>query len=667
MALPAYRPEIDGLRALAIAAVVLFHAYPELLPGGFIGVDIFFVISGYLISRIILGGLADGSFSFADFYARRIRRIVPALIVVMLATCALGALVLSPEGREKLSLHAMAGASFTSNLLLWREAGYFDTAAESKPFLHLWSLGVEEQFYLIWPLLLYLAVRWRLSVLAIAAIVGGASFLMNVHGIVADPDGAFYSPATRFWELMIGCGLAARESRMEPADFDRRQANIAAVAGLGLMVAGLALIDRDRAFPGAWALLPTLGAALFIGGGNGSWLNAKVFARAPMVQLGLMSYALYLWHWPMLAFLNDRHPEGAPPLARLAAVLLAVLLAWVTYAGIERRIRSIPARRTVPLLAGSCALVVLGALAAYQAEPGADAAVEGRLRAAQAWPTAYSEDRRCKERHPTAGYCAIADPHAAPTHALIGDSHANHFFPGLAAEVARGGGNLIHLGAAGCIPFFGMETSSRANCATAIDNVLADVIAEKSIRTVILAANWHVYARGTRFSAYRNRQASTLGLRSGRYGTFAGNEALFTAGLSRTVDMLEQAGKNVIFLKQIPELETRFEKCLEQLRSAANWSDGICAVARQRVNRYLGEYASLVDAALAGRAQVSVLDPAEVLCDRNFCRAVSDSVLMYRDDVHLSIAGSKHVIGRLWPRGDATPTRRSPYRQALGR
>ena len=655
MASPAYRPEIDGLRALAIVPVMLFHAFPEQFPGGFVGVDIFFVISGYLISRILLGGLADGSFSFADFYARRVRRIVPALLVVLLSAGALGWLLLAPEDFRQLGKHVLAGATFTSNFLLWHEAGYFDAAAEAKPLLHLWSLAVEEQFYLVWPLLLWLAWKSRIAALPVAVAVGGASFLANLHFVVDDPDGAFYSPASRFWELMVGCALAARERAAQPPP-PRAHANAIAVIGLAMIAAALALVDRQRAFPGAWALLPTLGTALLVGS-SGAWLHENVFARGPLVRLGLMSYALYLWHWPLLVFLSAHHAERAPAVARLLALLLAAVLAWLTYVLVERRIRALPAKAVVPPLALSGLLVIVLGVLTYRADLSPNERLEARLEAAQSWPAGYSEDRRCREKHPTAGYCVIADPAAAPTHALIGDSHANHFYPGLAAEVARGGGNLIHLGNAGCIPFSGLESSHRLNCALGTEDMLRYVLAAPGIRTVILAANWHAYAPGTRFSIYRQRQASKLILSSQQYGALAGNEALFAAGLSRTLDLLEGAGRNVVFLLQAPELDSRFQYCLQTLRAASGgWDDRLCAVPRRKVDAYVAEYARLVDAVLAGRQRVRVLDPLDALCDGDLCRAVIGGELMYRDDVHLGVAGSRHVMRKLWPAA-AAPAR----------
>ena len=646
----AYRPDIDGLRALAILCVVLFHAFPEQFPAGFIGVDIFFVISGYLITRIIAGSLAAGTFSFAEFYVRRIRRIFPALVLVLASIYALGWALFGAEDFRQLSKHAIAGATFTSNFLLWQEAGYFDAAAESKPFLHLWSLAIEEQFYLAWPLLLWLARQWRNGGLAVAIAVGCISFLANVHGVFNDPDGAFYSPASRFWELMIGCWLAL-DRKGAAAESPRRRADMEAFAGLAMIAAALCLLSKESAFPGAWALLPTVGAALLLRSGPDTWLHRTVFAWKPMVGLGLISYSLYLWHWPLLAYLNLRNPDGTPAAIRLAAVLLAVALAWFTYRVVERKIRFYPGRAAIPLLLGLSSLMALTAFAGYRADLGPHRELEARLQAALAWPENDAEGRQCREKHGIEGYCRIAKPAAAPTHALIGDSQADQFFPGFAAEIGRSGGNLIHLGGAGCAPLQGVETNHRPGCKAIIGKALALVLADKDIRTVILAANWHPYAEGTRFSAYQNRQASKLKLRADDYGADADNATVFVAALSRTVALLESGGKKVVFVKQAPELAIRFETCIDKLRAAPAgvWDDRDCAVARSKVDRYVGEYTGLVDQALSGKPRVIVLDPLDVLCDQAFCRAVVHAELMYRDDVHLSVAGSRHVAEKLWP------------------
>jgi len=207
---PTYRADIDGLRALAVIAVIGFHAFPQAVPGGFIGVDLFFVISGFLISTILYENLIAHSFSFTDFYARRIRRIFPALMVVLASAYAIGWFVLLPDEYAQLGKHIAGGAGFIENFLLWHESGYFDNAAETKPLLHLWSLGIEEQFYIVWPILLWLAYRARLNLLSLTILIGGASFILNLWGTQVSPNpvATFYSPQTRFWELLMGAVLA---------------------------------------------------------------------------------------------------------------------------------------------------------------------------------------------------------------------------------------------------------------------------------------------------------------------------------------------------------------------------------------------------------------------------------------------------------------------------
>ena len=269
---PAYRADIDGLRALAVVSVVLYHAFPARLPGGFAGVDIFFVISGFLIGSILIAGVEQGSFRFADFYARRVRRIFPALILVLAATMLFGWFALFPDEYKMLGTHVLAGAGFVSNFFLWSEVGYFDTAAETKPLLHLWSLGIEEQFYIVWPVLMWLAWRRGVSVLKLALVVLVLSFAINLAGVHKFPSATFYSPASRVWEMLFGTVLAYLSvhrirlfvgARRHGHDHDHaserttlfelgsaRVRNVASVAGVLLIVAALALLRADRHFPG---------------------------------------------------------------------------------------------------------------------------------------------------------------------------------------------------------------------------------------------------------------------------------------------------------------------------------------------------------------------------------------------------------------------------------
>ena len=338
---PKYRADIDGLRAIAVLSVVGFHAFPGLVKGGFIGVDIFFVISGFLISTIIFENLDKDRFSFIEFYGRRVRRIFPALLTTLLACLVFGWFYLLADEFAQLGKHVAGGAGFISNLLLWHESGYFDNASENKPLLHLWSLGIEEQYYIVWPLLLWFGWRRRFNFLAISIVICLISFAANVATIHGDQVGAFYSPVSRFWELLIG-SLLAYVSLYHPEtsqNIGRPFATGWSVGGFVLLATGLVLLDRSSAFPGWWALLPTLGAAAIIFAGARAWPNRVILSNRLMVWFGAISFPLYLWHWPLLAL--ARVVDGGEPsrAARALLMAIAVALAWLTYRWIERPLR----------------------------------------------------------------------------------------------------------------------------------------------------------------------------------------------------------------------------------------------------------------------------------------------------------------------------------------
>ncbi|MEI8400216.1 MAG: acyltransferase family protein [Alcaligenaceae bacterium] len=356
-----YRPDIDGLRALAVLSVVLFHGFPQVFKGGFIGVDVFFVLSGYLIGRIIFEKLHQKTFSFFDFYARRIKRIFPALLLVLVAVYILGWFTLLADEYGQLGQHIAAGAGFISNFVLWGESGYFDNSAHTKPLLHLWSLGIEEQFYIVWPLLLWLASRLRFSLFVLTIIIAALSIYLNITGIKSDVVATFYSPQTRIWELLLGSGLAwcslhkkdglvdvamflekwcrREETVVDQARVRTRMANALSWLGLILLLYGLIRINRDLQFPGKWALIPVLGTALIVAAGPLAWLNTKILSNKVLVWFGLISYPLYLWHWPLFSFAWI--VEAGPPSTsiRLGLIVLSIVLAWLTYRLIERPIR----------------------------------------------------------------------------------------------------------------------------------------------------------------------------------------------------------------------------------------------------------------------------------------------------------------------------------------
>ena len=306
---PKYRADIDGLRAIAVLSVVCFHAFPALLKGGFIGVDVLFVISGFLISTIIFDNLERDSLSFVEFYSRRIKRIFPALLLVLTACFAFGWFALLADEYKQLGKHIAAGAGFVSNFVFWNESGYFDNAAETKPLLHLWTLGIEEQFYIVWPLLLWAAWKGRFNLLTLTLVIASISFALNIKGLHADAIATFYSPQTRFWELLTGSILAYVTLYKPNVGATKRQKlnthlnaiiytksaqtnentlrNVQSILGATLIGAALLIITKERHFPGTWALLPTLGAVLIISAGSQAWLNRVLLSNRLLVWFGL--------------------------------------------------------------------------------------------------------------------------------------------------------------------------------------------------------------------------------------------------------------------------------------------------------------------------------------------------------------------------------------------
>jgi peptidoglycan/LPS O-acetylase OafA/YrhL len=349
-----FRADIDGLRAVSILLVVAYHAQPWLVRGGFIGVDIFFVISGFLITRIILNEAKAGTFTSLAFYARRVRRIFPALIVVLATTYLIGWIILLPDGFALLGKSTAAGVAFVSNLFQLNQTGYFAPDAAENPLLHLWSLGIEEQFYIFWPLLLVLLLGSKYRRIRIAAIAA-ASFGLSLLIFLGFKEWSFYSPLPRAWELLAGGLLASSQIEGVARQSSPLRDNLLSAAGLAAIIGAAAALNKESLFPGAWALLPVLGAVLIIIAPN-STVNRVLLSSRAMVAIGLISYPLYLWHWPLLSYLGIIR-NGVPNAIEIwAVVIVAFILAWLTYRFVE-----IPLRRQPKAVAGlSFALLAVG-------------------------------------------------------------------------------------------------------------------------------------------------------------------------------------------------------------------------------------------------------------------------------------------------------------------
>ena len=349
-----YRPDIDGLRAVAILLVISYHTFPNEFSGGFIGVDVFFVISGFLIGRSILKEIDGRAFTFTNFYQRRIKRIFPALTLILSVCIIFGGLALSPEEYKQLGKHIFGGSIFASNIFLWRESGYFDNLAETKPLIHLWSLGIEEQFYFLWPILMWWTAKLRKSHLIVCFLLIAFSFTINVAYVLDHPVAAFYLPFTRVWELASGSFLAQLELTIitnKTLKFQNgNQSNdtrlppyilkeTCSIIGITLIIISMFLITKNHHFPGWSASIPVLATCLIIGAGPKAWINRKMLSNPIMKWIGLISYPLYLWHWPILSFARIIEGQTITPWMRISLIALAIIVSWATYVFIEKPVR----------------------------------------------------------------------------------------------------------------------------------------------------------------------------------------------------------------------------------------------------------------------------------------------------------------------------------------
>lgn len=671
---PTYRPDIDGLRATAVLAVVGFHAFPLWIRGGFIGVDVFFVISGFLISTIIFEGLEAGRFSFLEFYGRRVKRIFPALVLILALTYVFGWFALFPNEYQQLGKYIAAGAGFVSNIVLWNESGYFDNAAATKPLLHLWSLGIEEQFYIVWPPLLWLVWRCRIRIRGFILAIAVASFALNVFGIVIDDVSTFYSPQTRFWELLIGSLLAWRtlHATGEISAFQRKIAGLLGQSsptctdeqitatlrrlqswsGACLIAVALLFLEKARPFPGWWALLPTIGAALIIAAGPQSGFNRKALSHPVMIFFGLISYPLYLWHWPLLSFAQI--VEGEVPNAgiRFTAVAMSVPLAWLTYIFFEKPIRrgGHAGLKTTFLVVLMGMIGGLGYACYYARGLPARASITNAETTLSylAWGQGEFSDSTCKKYFPKFEYCRMAVD-AQPTIALIGDSHANHFFLGLAEQYRKKNENLVMLGHAACPPLIDITSRYRGKldwCKNASSDAIKEIAHLPGVHTVILAANWHLYINGSRFAAH-NKTLPPWEIRIIGKPAVEENIDVFGEQLRKTIELLERHSKNVVIVRQIPELDYEVLPCLAA-RPIQPWRKEVrCEIPSEKMKSYLEEYEVYFDRVVAAEIGLTVWDPYPYFCDDRRCISVIDGKPLYRDDSHLSKLGSEYFARKI--------------------
>jgi peptidoglycan/LPS O-acetylase OafA/YrhL len=631
-----YRPEIDGLRALAVIPVILFHAGFGVFRGGFVGVDVFFVISGYLITTLILNAKKTGQFTIAGFYERRARRILPALFFVMLACLIPAWLWMLPDQMKGFSQSLIAVSAFVSNIFFRNTGGYFDSLAAEKPLLHTWSLGVEEQYYVVFPIVVVLC--WRLGRKRLAWIVAAAaiaSFGLSEWWWRQDPVANFYLAPTRAWELLLG-SVVAFASFDTPLHrrFAQRQNDLLAGLGLALLVGSVFYCSEAMPFPSAYALPPTLGAALVIGFANSNTMVARLLSMKWIVGIGLISYSAYLWHQPLFAFARILTLNTVEKHVMALLAVLSLPLAFLTWRFVEVpfRRRGAFSRKTI-FSAGvvmSLTFVGVGTLGSLVPQS-SDGAYLKRPNFGLSSQCEFATD------FTPIPACVTS---SEPRFVVWGDSYAMHLVPALVAsapgiKLAQATrsvcGPLIDVG-----PFLNAASyynrSWAEECIKFNRSVISYIENEKAVEVVVLSSPFVQYVAESYFSLLTPAGEGQPSLQ------FA------VDAMKKTIDTLRRAGKRVVLVAPLPRADYNMGDCAERLllgKPVLGRLDS-CRFDREAyAKRHKNELAFLEQMEKDGYVKVFWFE--DFLCDNGSCVTTKDGVSIYRDVEHLSYSGSEYL------------------------
>lgn len=613
-----YRPDIDGLRCVAVLSVVIFHLSRQALPGGFLGVDVFFVISGYLIADIILREAVAGTFTIRRFYERRVRRIAPALLALLAATTLASIVVLLPVDLVGYAKSVLATLGFVSNVYFWRDTDYFSRAAEMKPLLHTWTLGVEEQFYILFPLLLALLVRFLPR--SVLPAITGITILSLIANILASRFGgdtpAFYLLPTRAWELGAGAVLAAWRFRSTKETLN----SVLALFGAALIVVGLIGFDMPAHIP--TALPVVIGAVLVIWSNSTPTPVSALLSTRLAVGIGLISYSLYLWHWPIIALGGYYRVAPLDSSGAALAVIAMFAAAWLSWRYIERPFRQkTMSARTVCICAAIGAAAVAGVAALLIAADGLPARLNERASRINA---AVGTHYRCAVTDylvfGAGRACVMNLPSRNPADAdvvLLGNSHAQHYAPLVQSILEQDGKNGLLVPANGCLPTIGFNID--LPCHTTAENNIAAVAGLSRAKLVIIATTW--------------LKTQPMFDKSGRQIDNRDLKATI-AGLDATIAQLQAAGKNVVLVGPIAipgyDIASDLSRRLAFGRPIAQPVDA----ARADFERDYGE----VIAHFGSRKDIGFIRPDLAQCDADRCYFIKESRSLFSDSSHLARA-----------------------------
>ena len=633
-----YRPDIDGLRAISIACVIGFHSFPNLFPAGFIGVDIFFVISGFLITGIILCDLRLGNFSFLEFYRRRVFRILPALLLVLFVSIALGWILLLPNEYKSLGRHLIAASTFTSNLLLWYESGYFDSINDLKPLLHLWSLGVEEQFYFLWPFALYFLYKLRINLWVGLALIIVGSFCLSIYYSKGGSPFAFYFPLTRFWELGTGGVAALVIESKRYQDLQDRHSNFfqfASVFGCILIAVGLCIINKNSNFPGWLATLPVIGTCMVIAGGSNKFINRYVLSNPLLVYVGLISYPLYLWHWPLLSFYRIVDENHVQINLVLMIIAISIFLAALTRSILEVRI--LRDQKTFSLLLMLLAIVgaigfSIESLEGYGSR-GSVSKFSVAIQNNKLTESFFKNNSECiKNKVNVATSAVCAGNFHSPEILIIGDSHAAAFSSALFNEF----GELKNLSAKtlllsdhGCLPFSSRHLTALRSQTSAANRESCELL--------------YMAAKGA-IDKYSTLKYVVIATREVSYYSKNDLDRNYWSGYSDLITDITSKGKNAIFIIDNPVMPEDVFSCIGRpfyiSRAASSCVQEYELVLGSRV-----AYHQKIMELKNNFQTLMIFDlPKLVFCKDGNCIGTLNNIPLYYDRDHINLLGSKIAL-----------------------
>ena len=652
-----YRPDLDGLRALAIIAVVAFHARLGFFSGGFIGVDVFLVISGYLIGSLVYREVRESTFSFVHFYERRVKRILPALLTVIFVCNVIAFFLLSPMELVKFCEESFAAIFSVSNIYFWLRSNYFNPVTAYKPLLMTWSLGIEEQFYLLFPLALFLAHKFiKRRLVQWIIVVIGLSFICNVVCTNVYPSAAFYLLPMRAWELGLGVLIAVHEvGRDRPVEFGTAAANVLGCVGLALIVFPVLAYTESTGFPGLAAILPTAGAACLINS-RSSFINKRLLASRPVVFVGLISYSWYLWHWPLLSFARIVS-GGQLSVARASLIaVLSLVLAIFSHRFIEQPFRK-SVTPTAHLLVGYATIVLLlGAVSVlgyvYSGWPSRIpelVKVEATVSKVEHNVCLAGFDESAPRLRPP----CVAEGDG-PKLALLGDSHAAALGTAMQQIAVWHGYGFEQLTKASCPPLptaprrWALRPTFEKTCAAFNRAVFQHVLSDRSINIIVLAGLWSsLCSDGNSDDCYMDNP------RLGKQALESGGHRNLYSSLLETISLLRSSGKRVFIVTDVP----RF--AIDPM-----------SIVRNSVMRSRGELATLLSSQIfsldavdeeslikpadtitdsevrraASEGGAQIIDLARNLCPASRCRFLNNGVLLYADSSHLTPAGAEYAL-----------------------